>query len=542
MKSSYTRRYRRHSKPAKTDQSFFKKESQETFFGTASTDVFFQPAVASSSMQSVHRKCEDCEKEEKKVHRREDKKEEEKVMKLEDKKDEEKVQRQSEKEEENVQRVEDKKEDEEEKVQKKESGATPAVGKSVGTYINSLNGKGKPLPAQANHFFSSRMGYDFSDVKVHNDKEAAESAKAINAKAYTVGNNVVFNEGQYSIESGEGKRLMAHELAHVMQNDHSLIMTDKLDPAHVSAWQATTRKAFDKKSAGDVIEAEKYFIDALGLLGEHSVNNARDGFTVNKNLKPGINFDIADTSAKGHTGYLTSKGFIGRLPFDEPFPESATIITTLAFNSQSPVLTMMVLAHEKQHFEHDRAAVKLLAEWKKKEDMKKFDKQFDKQKTAFLKEAARLRLDQDTIDRGITELKATLIYVWAQKHKGKDNLDTKLLYEFTGPLQADMPYTEVLSALSGFIAGFHFIDIVGGKSGQDLFDELIAYPVEKELWSKIAPAIKDQYKVRIQDYYCKKLDKDHQVAFQQHVTDYSAKTWKGDPKPYFSMLANLKCK
>ena len=96
-------------------------------------------------------------------------------------------------------------------------------GKSVGSYISSLNGKGESLSPSANHFFSARMGYDFSDVRVHKDKEAAESAKAVNAKAYAIGNNIVFNEGQFNTGSSEGQRLMAHELTHVVQQDSSAV-------------------------------------------------------------------------------------------------------------------------------------------------------------------------------------------------------------------------------------------------------------------------------------------------------------------------------
>jgi hypothetical protein len=225
MSFTLTRRYRRRSTPARTEGTFFKKESQETFFGGAEHETFFQPSVTNSLVQNVQRIPE--KKEEEKVHRQPEKKEEEKVMKMEDKKEE--VQRQPEKkEEEKVQRTEDKKEEdkvmkaedkEEEKVQKKEANTSATPGKSVSSYISSLNGKGNPMPAQSNNFFSSKMGYDFSNVKLHTDKEAAESAKAINAKAYTIGNNVVFNEGQYNTESGEGKKLMAHELTHVVQQN-----------------------------------------------------------------------------------------------------------------------------------------------------------------------------------------------------------------------------------------------------------------------------------------------------------------------------------
>jgi hypothetical protein len=198
MKPVFTRRYRRRSLPSKNEGGFLKKDSQESFFGNKEHHAFFQPSAAMSIGQGVQRKCADCEKEDKEVQREPEKKEEEKVMRMEDKKEEEKT------------------------VQKKENGGnTSASGKSVGNYISTLSGKGQPLPAAANYFFSSRMGYDFSNVRVHTGKDAAESAKGVNAKAYTTGNNVVFNEGQYNIGSGEGKKLMAHELTHVMQQNET---------------------------------------------------------------------------------------------------------------------------------------------------------------------------------------------------------------------------------------------------------------------------------------------------------------------------------
>lgn len=234
MKPVNSRRYRRRSRPAKTEGAFFKKENQESFFGGAEHETFFQPAVAATPAQGIARKCEKCEEDDKKVQRVEDKKEEEKVMKKEDRKEEDKLQRQpEEKKEEKLQRQPEKKE--EEKVQKKEAGGPAAPGKQASSYIGSLQGKGNPLPAEAGHFFSSGMGYDFSNVKFHTGKDAAESAKAINAKAYTIGNNVVFNEGQYDMGSTEGKKLMAHELAHVVQQGHSSPLIQRQAPAPVAA-------------------------------------------------------------------------------------------------------------------------------------------------------------------------------------------------------------------------------------------------------------------------------------------------------------------
>ena len=62
-----------------------------------------------------------------------------------------------------------------------------------------------------------RFGYDFSRVRVHTDARATQSARAVNALAYTVGRDVVFDAGQYAPHTNEGKSLMAHELTHVVQ-------------------------------------------------------------------------------------------------------------------------------------------------------------------------------------------------------------------------------------------------------------------------------------------------------------------------------------
>jgi hypothetical protein len=68
-------------------------------------------------------------------------------------------------------------------------------------------------------FFEPRFGVDFSDVRVHANDRAAESAKAINARAFTVGRDMAFGNGQFAPETSEGRRLLAHELTHVIQQD-----------------------------------------------------------------------------------------------------------------------------------------------------------------------------------------------------------------------------------------------------------------------------------------------------------------------------------
>ncbi|HEX4696962.1 MAG TPA: DUF4157 domain-containing protein [Candidatus Udaeobacter sp.] len=80
-----------------------------------------------------------------------------------------------------------------------------------------LRSPGQPLDSTTRAFIEPRFGYDFSKVRVHTDTKAAESARAVNALAYTVGRDVVFETGRYSPTSEPGQRLLAHELAHVVQ-------------------------------------------------------------------------------------------------------------------------------------------------------------------------------------------------------------------------------------------------------------------------------------------------------------------------------------
>jgi hypothetical protein len=80
-----------------------------------------------------------------------------------------------------------------------------------------LSSPGQPLDTATRTFMEPRFGHDFSGVRVHTDAKAAESVRAVNALAYTVGKNVVFGAGQYAPGTMEGKRLLAHELTHVGQ-------------------------------------------------------------------------------------------------------------------------------------------------------------------------------------------------------------------------------------------------------------------------------------------------------------------------------------
>jgi hypothetical protein len=109
-------------------------------------------------------------------------------------------------------------EEEEEPIQaKRPGGVVPRVGPSPAARIHSLKGGGQPLPQSARDFFEPRFGRDFGRVRVHTGTRAAKASRAIDAQAFTLGQNIVFGPGRYAPGTTEGRRLLAHELTHVIQ-------------------------------------------------------------------------------------------------------------------------------------------------------------------------------------------------------------------------------------------------------------------------------------------------------------------------------------
>lgn len=100
---------------------------------------------------------------------------------------------------------------------KSANGYSVSDSPTVEANISAMKGGGIPLPSSARVFFESRFGADFGDVRLHTDSRAADTAKSINARAFTVGSDIAFGSGQYSPDSSSGRSLLAHELTHVVQ-------------------------------------------------------------------------------------------------------------------------------------------------------------------------------------------------------------------------------------------------------------------------------------------------------------------------------------
>jgi len=105
------------------------------------------------------------------------------------------------------------------KVQRQETASSSASGQTAPPVVSQVlsSGSGSPMDKGTRQFMEQRFGQDFGQVRIHTGGQAAESATAIQAKAYTSGKDIVFGAGEYRPESGEGRRLLAHELVHVGQ-------------------------------------------------------------------------------------------------------------------------------------------------------------------------------------------------------------------------------------------------------------------------------------------------------------------------------------
>ncbi|BBO82241.1 hypothetical protein DSCO28_28070 [Desulfosarcina ovata subsp. sediminis] len=143
-----------------------------------------------------------------------------------------------------LQRQVEEEEEEEELLQPKSEGSDrPPVTPALEGAIAGRRGTGRLLPAQRRAFFEPRMQFDFSKVNVHTDNEAAQMNQALGARAFTYGRDIFFGAGEYAPETQSGEHLLAHELAHVIQQGRS------------GAYPATVAQQAGLEQAADIAAA-----------------------------------------------------------------------------------------------------------------------------------------------------------------------------------------------------------------------------------------------------------------------------------------------
>ena len=148
-------------------------------------------------------------------------------------------------------------------------------GGDVAADFNSSLGSGMPLDAASRTYFEPRFGQNFSEVRVHADSRAAELARSVNARAYTIGRDIVFGAGQYAPASPDGRRLIAHELTHTIQQRGasapvSLQRQPQSPPPGQSAQPAPTGGAQATSSAATIkakkLDTPQNIDDLAGIL------------------------------------------------------------------------------------------------------------------------------------------------------------------------------------------------------------------------------------------------------------------------------------
>lgn len=152
-----------------------------------------------------------------------------------------------------------------------------AVPRSVN---QTLQAPGQPLDTATRSFMEARFGRDFSGVRVHADSQAANSARALNAQAYTLGKDIAFGRGQYEPGTSSGKALLVHELTHVVQQEQTghtsslstnLQVGDPSDPAERHA-ERMSRSVAEQKTAPSPLESTRLRDSRLTLRRKLVVN------------------------------------------------------------------------------------------------------------------------------------------------------------------------------------------------------------------------------------------------------------------------------
>lgn len=225
-------------------------------------------------------------------------------------------------------------EEEEKKLHRKESSGSVSGQNAPPIVDEVLQSPGQPLGRETRSFMEPRFGYDFGNVRIHTDNRAADSARAVNALAYTVGSDMVFGSGQYQPSSHGGRQLMAHELTHVVQqNGISIGLQTRNILQRVSPIEAQNR-AFDAA------------INMIGYLGENVLfdfwkgdcrdndkNGAVDGYlptAVKTNDRKETHSADGDHYSGTYPGFSTYAGLIF------PGGEGGNV-TTVDFDTSTPV-------------------------------------------------------------------------------------------------------------------------------------------------------------------------------------------------------------
>jgi hypothetical protein len=186
-------------------------------------------------------------------------------------------------------------------IQTKSKGGTNAANSELSNKITSSQGGGSNLDGNTQTFMQSRFGTDFSGVKIHTDREAAQMNRELNAKAFTVGSDIYFDEGQYQPNSESGRYLLAHELTHVRQQDGSQKFISKQSAGEEETAPAQGEGETMPAQGGEAQPAPAGGEEATPLGGDTADPCCYTG-AANKEREVHLNLDLAAVRVYTRTG------------------------------------------------------------------------------------------------------------------------------------------------------------------------------------------------------------------------------------------------
>lgn len=216
-----------------------------------------------------------------------------------------------------------------EEMQRSPDAPGRATGDVSATVACGIAAGGVPLSPGQRHFFEPRFGQELGHVRLHTDAAAAESAGALDARAYTFGHDIVFGSGEYAPDTAAGRRLLAHELTHVLQQgggervSRTLRAPDgvvQCDGA-LDAWKddLAKRKAKVQSMAKDGNATMSLFGDqATGKISGYQLTQnfkaafAADATASSYAIVQWVKGDLYEDTAKGKVYWPASMGLYGR--------------------------------------------------------------------------------------------------------------------------------------------------------------------------------------------------------------------------------------
>lgn len=233
---------------------------------------------------------------------------------------------------------------------------------TVSTKIKNSRGGGVGMDGQTKNFMASKFGADFNSVKIHTDGEAVQMSKELGAKAFTVGNDIYFNQGEYSPRTGEGGRLLAHELTHTLQQNEIIkrqVAPPDTSPSLVlSAAEAAERvqlRLFDSggffATQNQVLNQFRSDMMAVGwFAGDRRTTSS--GVTISSVAQAAIQGAASEAATKGMEIVLTSLGGFAAASGGLIAGGLVGILAAeiVRINSYNPVITELALKPPHQIF------------------------------------------------------------------------------------------------------------------------------------------------------------------------------------------------